>query len=336
MHQPGSINHAVVLMNLGTPDSPAVPDVRRYLRQFLSDRRIVAAPRAFWIPFLRLVLLPLYAPRSAARYASIWTLQGSPQRVITERQADGLSRRLDGLTVRYAMRYSTPSLPSVLDELRAKGTTDVTLLSLFPQSSHSTTGSLKDDLDSYMRLKPGTADAPFAVTLIDRWGDDDAYIEACAAVVSKSWDLNGRPDFDSGDRLLLSFHGLPLSAVKDGDAYPDECHRTAELLRARLGVTDEECLTTYQSKFGPGQWLTPATIETVRRLGASGTRRVDVFCPGFAADCLETLEEIGHQNSDAFLKATGESGGQFHRIDSLNDDSAFLNALAILARRGRL
>jgi len=313
----------VVLANLGTPDSPALPDVRRYLRQFLSDRRIVNAPRAFWIPFLHLVLLRFYAPRSAARYASIWTADGSPQRIQTERQVAALQARLGGdVAVRYAMRYGTPSIDGTLAQLRSDGVTQVLLVSLFPQFSLSTTGSLQDDLDIYLKANPPTADAPFGVAWADRWGDDPAYIEACAARVEDFWNVNGKPDFARGDTLLLSFHGLPVSA--SGDGYATECQSTAALLRQRLGLTEDEAPVTFQSKFGPGRWLAPATIGTVRELGAS-RGRVDVFCPGFAADCLETIEEIGHQNKTAFLSA---GGAQFNRIDCLNDLPAFIGALA--------
>ena len=317
---------AVVLANLGTPDSPDVADVRAYLRQFLSDRRIVTAPRAFWIPFLHLILLRFYAPKSAARYATIWTPAGSPQRVNTQRQADGLQTRLGtGRTVRYAMRYGTPSIDDTLTALRAGGVTQVLMLSLFPQYSTTTTASLHDDLDVYLRAHPATPEAPFDIAWVDRWGDDAGYIEACATRIEGFWASNGRPDFDAGDKLVLSFHGVPVSC-EDATEYQGECRRTAELLRARLGLTEDEALLTFQSKFGPGEWLTPATIATMRELGPP-TRRADVFCPGFAADCLETIEEIGQLNRAAFTDAGGQ---EFNRIDCLNDEAAFIDALLSL------
>jgi len=321
-----SPRRAVVLANLGTPDSPDVADVRAYLRQFLSDRRIVTAPRAFWIPFLHLILLRFYAPKSAARYATIWTPAGSPQRVNTQRQADGLQARLGaGWTVRYAMRYGTPSIDDTLTALRADGVTQLLMLSLFPQYSTTTTASLHDDLNLYLRVHPSTSDSPFEVDWVDSWGDDVAYIAACAARIEGSWESNGRPNFDAGDKLVMSFHGVPVSC-EDATEYRDECRRTAELLRARLGLTEAQALLTFQSKFGPGEWLTPATIATMRELGPS-TRRVDVFCPGFAADCLETIEEIGQLNKVAFID---EGGRQFNRIDCLNDEAAFIDALLSL------
>jgi len=320
---------AVVLANLGTPDSPALPDVRRYLRQFLSDRRIVDAPRAFWVPFLHLVLLRFYAPRSAARYASIWTPDGSPQRIFTQRQVDALQVRLGGgATVRYAMRYGTPSIDDTLTQLRTAGVTRVLIVSLFPQFSLSTTGSLQDDLDIYLKANPSRADAPFEVEWADRWGDDEEYIQACAARVEDFWQAKGRPDFGRGDKLVVSFHGLPAKTA-DAVAYRAECERTADLLRQRLELTPDEAPVAFQSKFGPGEWLTPSTIDTMRQLGSSA-RRVDVFCPGFAADCLETIEEIGHQNGAAFV---GAGGREFNRIDCVNDHPAFVDALAGLVQR---
>ncbi|MCL2783470.1 MAG: ferrochelatase [Propionibacteriaceae bacterium] len=319
-------NRAVVLANLGTPDSPDVADVRAYLRQFLSDRRIVAAPRAFWIPFLHLILLRFYAPKSAARYASIWTPDGSPQRINTQRQADGLQARLGDGTVRYAMRYGSPSIDDTLTELRAAGVTQVLMLSLFPQFSTTTTASLHDDLDLYLGAHPSTPDSPLDVTWVDRWGDDQSYIEACAARIEDSWQSIGRPDFSRGDKLVLSFHGVPVSCP-DASAYHDGCQRTADLLLSRLGLTSAQALVTFQSKFGPGEWLTPATIATMRELGPS-TPRVDVFCPGFAADCLETIEEIGQLNRAAFIDAGGQ---EFNRIDCLNDHPVFVSALLSLS-----
>ena len=319
-------NRAVVLANLGTPDSPEVGDVRAYLRQFLSDRRIVTAPRAFWIPFLHLILLRFYAPKSARRYATIWTTEGSPQRVNTQRQVDGLQARLsDGWVVRYAMRYGTPSIDGTLTALRRDGVTQVLMLSLFPQYSTTTTASLHDDLDLFLKAQPATPESPFDVAWVDRWGDNTAYIEACATRIEGSWTSSGRPDFADGDKLVLSFHGVPVSCA-DAAEYQGECRRTAELLRARLGLAETQALTTFQSKFGPGAWLTPATITTMRELGPD-TRRVDVFCPGFAADCLETLEEIGQLNKAAFI---GTGGQHFNRIDCLNDEAAFIDALLSL------
>ena len=314
-----NLKRAVVLVNLGTPDSPAVADVRSYLRQFLMDKRIVGAPRALWWPFLHLVLLPAYAPRSAARYASVWTPDGSPQRVHTQRQTQLLQQRVgQSVVVRHAMRYGQPSLSAVLDELLTAGATDIVVVPAFPQYSTTTTGSIQDALDGFG--VPGGR----RVSLIDRWGSAPGYIEACAGRVSDFWAAHGKPDFAAGDRLLLSFHGVPRSHA---GSYPSECEATAALLRERLQLTAAEAPLTYQSKFGRGKWLEPATISTVRCLSASASR-VDVFCPGFIADCLETVEEIGRQNRQAFL---GAGGREFNLIESVNDRPELIEALAALA-----
>ena len=318
---------AVVLENLGTPDSPALPDVRRYLRQFLSDRRIVAMPRALWKPILELGILRGYAPRSAARYASVWTQAGSPLMALSVAQAVGLRKRLgEDAVVEVAMRYGRPCLADVLDRLRADGVTRTLLVPMYPQDSTTSVGSVRDDLDAWTSSRGADA---MAVDLVVGWFADPGYLDACAGRIEAHWREHGRPDFAAGDRLLLSFHGIPISLIAKGDRYPQECRRTAQLIRQRLGLDDQQCLLTFQSRFGPAQWVKPATIDTVRQLGASGVRRLDVFCPGFAVDCLETLEEIGQLNRDAFLEAGGQ---RFERIDCLNDDPAWLDALEAIVR----
>ena len=321
---------AVVLENLGTPDSPALTDVQAYLRQFLSDKRIVSLPAFLWQPILRLIILRRHAPVSAAKYASIWTTAGSPLLLHTQAQAAGLRDRLGpGIVVDVAMRYGRPALADALDRLRADGVTDVLLVPMYPQYSTTTTATVEDDLAAYRRARPRTADDPLRVDVLPAWPEDPGYLDACVHRITAHWDAHGRPDFAAGDKLLLSFHGIPVSVTKAGDPYPSQCAATTARLRERLHLTETECPQTYQSKFGKGEWLTPATIDTVRALAASGTRRLDVFCPGFAADCLETCEEIALLNRDAFLAAGGD---EFHKIDCLNDDPAWLDALAALVR----
>ena len=327
---PAPARRAVVLVNLGTPDSPALPDVQSYLRQFLSDKRIVDLPRAFWKPFLELFLLRRYAPKSAARYAGVWRPDGSPIMVYARQQVSALREQLPAdVAVDFAMRYGQPSLATVFDRLRAGGVSEILLVPLFPQFSYATTLSIQDDWQAYLKARPSTAAEPLTVTMVERYGDDAGYIAACAGRITAFWEEHGRLDFTAGDKLLLSFHGVPVSLVKAGDPYADECRQTAELLRQHLGLTPEQCLMTYQSKFGRGEWLTPATIETVRQLGANGVKRLDVFCPGFAADCLETLEEIGQLNRDAFIEAGGQ---ELNRIDALNATPQWIKALAGIIR----
>ncbi|MCL1841878.1 MAG: ferrochelatase [Propionibacteriaceae bacterium] len=318
---------AVIWENLGTPDSPAVGDVRRYLREFLSDRRIVAMPRVLWTPILELGILRGYAPRSAKRYASVWTEQGSPLMTQTLAQADGLAQRLgDEAVVEVAMRYGRPKLADVLDRLRDDGVTQVLLVPAYPQDSTTSVASVADDLE-ICRATGHTQG--LTIKTVNGWHDDPGYIAACVDRIQAHWREHGRPDFAAGDKLLLSFHGIPVSLVAKGDGYPQECVRTTALIRAGLGLDEITCPQTYQSRFGMGEWLKPATIDTVRALGASGTKRLDVFCPGFAVDCLETLEEIGQLNRAAFM---GAGGRQFERIDCLNDDAVWLDALAGLVR----
>ncbi|MDR1450295.1 MAG: ferrochelatase [Propionibacteriaceae bacterium] len=383
----------VVLVNLGTPDEPALPAVRRYLREFLSDRRIVNLPPLFWKPILETHIMYGHARLSAAKYASVWYESGSPLLVHTREQAAALAARLselagcpvelsgaesgsaapaaaplgninslsgagspaDGpaagpgqtgaadpsavpsrpggaaagqpaLTVAYAMRYGNPSLGSVLAGLQAAGIGKLLIVPMYPQYSTTTTATVIDALSSYL----GRAQNHPETRWIRSWAADPGYIEALAQRIEASWAERGRPDFARGDKLLLSFHGIPVSVTAGGDPYPKECETTADLLRERLGLGPEHCLMTYQSKFGHGEWLTPATIETVGKLGELGVARLDVCCPGFAVDCLETLEEIGLLNRDEFER---RGGGQLVRIPCLNDFGPWIDALAALVWR---
>jgi len=318
---------AVVLVNLGTPDSPTPGAVRRYLREFLSDRRIVPLAPVLWQPILNGIVLPIRGRKSARKYASIWTDAGSPLLVHTVALASALAERLDGeMPVAVAMRYGEPRLSTVLDKLIADGVRRVLVVPLYPQYSTTTTATVLDALAQYLAAKP----SPAEYRTVHAWHDDPAYIDAAARRIEATWASAGRPDFARGDKLLLSFHGIPLAAVRGGDPYPDECAVTARMLRERLGLDEDACPATFQSKFGPGEWLRPATIVTVGELARTGVERVDVFCPGFVADCLETEEEIGMLNRDAF-HANG--GRQFVRVPCVNDDAPWVDALAGIVRR---
>jgi len=305
-----------------------VPDVRRYLRQFLSDKRIVDLPGPLWRPILELFVLRQRAPKSAAKYASVWLPTGSPLLVHSQAQVAGLNQRLGPVvSVSLAMRYGNPSLAAVLDRLRADGISRVLVVPMYPQYSTTSTASVTDDVEAYQRARPGMPDRPLEVDVMGSWPADAGYIKACAGRIEAFWDEHGRPDFASGDKLLLSFHGIPVSLAQAGDPYPAQCQVTTQLLRQELGLDPEHSPQTFQSKFGPSQWLKPATIDTVAKFGTSGVRRLDVFCPGFAADCLETDEEIALLNRDAFHRAGGQ---EFNRIPCLNDDPIWLDALADL------
>lgn len=314
----------LVLTNLGTPKSPTTKDVRRYLREFLSDKRVIEMPGIAWKPILEGVILRVRPAQSAAKYRSVWLKEGSPLLHYTTRQAELLSERL-GVRVLPAMRYGEPSLPAVLDRLMAEGHRRIGVLSAYPQYSATTIASVNDAVCAWMRVK---RDQP-ELRLSRSFPVDPAYIEALAGAIEDSWGRNGRPDFAAGDRLLLSFHSIPVAMHRAGDPYRGECLATTEALRERLGLGDEDCVATFQSVFGPAEWLTPATIDTVEGLGRSGSGRVDVVCPGFVSDCLETLEEIDQLNREAFMEA---GGSQFHYIPWGNDAERAIDALEVQAR----
>ena len=322
---------AVVWVGLGTPTDPSPRAVRRFLREFLSDPRIVEMNPVVWRAILELFILPRRPHVSGAKYASIWYDEGSPLLVHTRQQVAALGERLSDLdvTVTYAMRYGEPSVASAMDQLRADGIRRVLVISAYPQYSQTTTGSTYDAVAKYMQSSRDQLELRF----VRSWPTQPGYIEALAQRIEATWETEGRPDFDAGDVLLLSFHGIPISMAQAGDPYPSECRATAAALRQRLGLDEKACQQTFQSKFGPAPWLKPATIDTVSALGHAGVRRLDVVCPGFAADCLETLEEIGLLNREAYHEATAGQG-KFVRIPCLNDHPVFMDAVADVIRTG--
>jgi ferrochelatase len=318
---------AVLLINLGTPDAPTPRAVHRYLAQFLSDRRVVEIPVLVWQLVLRLAILPLRSRASARKYAAIWMPEGSPLRVYTARQAEALKQLLAAhgyhVLVDYAMRYGNPGIPAMLNQLKLAGAERVLLVPLYPQYSSSTSATAFDEVYrafSRMRNQP-------EIRTIRQYADHPGYIAALAAQIQEYWSAHGRPKFETGDRLLLSFHGVPKRTLDLGDPYHDQCQLTGSLLTQALGLTEVECRVTFQSRFGKAEWLQPYTAPTLVELGAAGARRVDVFCPGFPADCLETLEEIGIEARAAFLAAGGH---EFHRIPCLNDAPAWIQGLGEL------
>ena len=311
---------AIVLCNLGTPEAPTPAAVRRYLAEFLTDPRVVEIPRAAWLPILHGVVLRVRPARSARKYARIWTPQGSPLKVWTERQAvllEGyLGQRGHRVSVRPAMRYGTPSLASVLDTVKEDGADRILVLPLYPQYSASTTASIGDAVGAWQRQ---VRDVP-EIRFVKHYHDDPGYIDALAARVNEHWRVHGRPD-----RLVLSFHGLPKRSLRLGDPYHCECRKTGRLLGERLKVKDEFVTVTFQSRFGRAEWLQPYTEQTLVALAKAGVGRVDVFCPGFTSDCLETLEEIDQEVRAAFVAAGGR---QFGYIPCLNDQHEWIAALA--------
>lgn len=313
----------VLLVNLGTPDEPTAAAVRRYLAEFLWDPRVVEIPRAAWWPILRLVLLTRPA-KSAAKYAKIWTKDGSPLRVHLERQVQLLrgylgERVKSPLAVAGACRYGRPSVADGLAALRAKGCERILVLPLYPQYAASTTGSAVDAVGAALARMRNVP----AVRTVRGFHDHPAYVKAVARAVNEHWTKHGRPD-----RLLMSFHGLPRFSLDRGDPYHCECHKSARLVATELGWNDERTVVSFQSRFGRAEWLKPYTAETLASLGAKGAGRVDVICPGFAADCLETLEEIAIEGRDTFLAAGGK---EFHYIPTTNASPAFMAALTAIA-----
>lgn len=303
----------LLVVNLGTPDAPTAPAVRRYLAEFLSDRRVVSLPPWFWKPLLHGLILPLRGPRSAEKYASIWLPEGSPLAVYTERLVAGLQARLPGWHVVHAMRYGRPALKDVVAQWRRRSTGEVVVLPLYPQYSTTTTASVQDVLAG-LPANP----APY---VIEDYSTDPGWVAAVADSIAAWRRRNG-----SGQHLLFSFHGLPQRVADAGDPYPQRCQASAEAIAAALDLPASDWTLTYQSRFGKERWLEPATDTTLDAMAARGLRQVDVVCPGFAVDCLETLEEVGMQFAERFA----EKGGQLRYIPCLNDSAAHADALTAL------
>lgn len=315
---------AVLLVNLGTPDAPTAQAVKPYLREFLSDPRVVEIPRALWWLILNGVILNLRPKKSAAKYATIWTAEGSPLRVHTQRQTELLRACLaeklgvDSIVVDYAMRYGNPSIPAVLARLKAQNCQRILLVPLYPQYAASATATVCDAMFGALQH---TRNLP-AVRTIRHFHDYPGYIKAAAQNIRDYWTLHGRPD-----KLVMSFHGVPRYTLDKGDPYHCECLKSGRLIAEELGLDQEQYIVTFQSRFGRAEWIKPYTAATLQELGKSGCRRVDVVCPGFVSDCLETLEEIAQEVKVEFQHA---GGGEFHYIPCLNERPDWIQALADL------
>jgi len=315
----------VILVNLGTPEAPTAAAVRPYLRQFLSDPRVVEIPRLVWWPILNGIILNTRPKKSAEKYASIWMDGGSPLKVHTERQAKLLAgylghRGITSLRVDWAMRYGAPSIPDVLNRMKADGCTRLLIVPLYPQYAASTTASVMDEVAhclTHWRNQP-------EIRYVRNFHDHPGYIAALAQSVRDHWMKHG-----PGDKLVMSFHGVPRRSLDLGDPYHCECHRTANLLATALDLPPERWQLTFQSRFGKAEWLKPYTQPTLETLARQGTRRVDVLCPGFPSDCLETLEEIAMECRDAFLESGGET---FRYIPCLNERDDWIAALTDIVR----
>ena len=362
------IKGAIVLINLGTPDAPTAHAIRRYLRQFLSDRRVVNLPRWLWLPVLHLFILRLRPRKLVKKYQLIWGTKDGPIRNITLALARRLEARLrcagEALVVEAAMTYGKPSISSLLDRLIAAGVQHITFISLFPQYAGATLGAAEDAIHQALsRLGLSAqglsaqdlpaqdlpaqdlpaqdlpaqdlpaqdlpAKTPPDITILKSYPTHPAYITALAESIKKAAAYRrGSP------RLVFSFHGIPMAQAEAGDPYAAECHATARLVAAALGLPEERWLLSWQSRFGPAQWLEPSTIDSMRELPRMGVKDVLLVCPGFAVDCLETIEEIRQLNKEAFLNAGGES---FNYVRALNATSGHVDVMMALLghpRRG--
>ena len=310
----------ILLTNLGTPDAPTTKDVRRYLGEFLWDRRVVEIPRALWWPILHFIILRVRPARSAEKYRLVWTEEGSPLLAISRRQAEALTERLDEacagpVKVAVAMRYGNPSISHGLRSLREAGATRLLVFPLYPQYSAATTAST---FDAVARELMNWRWLP-ELRMINHYHDDPGYVGAVAERIRQAWSQE-----EPGERLLFSFHGLPRRNLLAGDPYHCECQKTARLIAERLGLAAGRWAVSFQSRFGRAEWLKPYTSELLAAWAGEGIKRVDVVCPGFSADCLETLEEIDQENRTIFLQAGGE---RYRYIPALNDDPGHIDAL---------
>ncbi|MDQ0009674.1 ferrochelatase [Luteibacter jiangsuensis] len=317
---------AVLLVNLGTPDAPTAAAVRPYLAQFLGDPRVIEYPRLLWLAILHGVILRVRPKRSAHAYARIWTADGSPLRVGSEAlatalQAELASRVAGPVRVALAMRYGKPDVASTIAALQREGVRRLLVLPLYPQYSATSTGSVFDAVaDTVKGLR-----WPPELRQVNDYHGEASYIAALADSVRAHWAANGR-----GEKLLMSFHGIPERYLRAGDPYFCQCHATARLLREALGLSEDEAPISFQSRVGRERWLHPYTDETVKVFGGRGIKRIDVISPGFAVDCLETLEEIAMQNADFFREAGGDT---LSYIPCLNATPAHVQALTDLVLR---
>lgn len=312
----------VLLLNLGTPNQPTSEALKPYLRDFLSDRRVVELSPILWKPILHGVVLPLRAKHGAANYERVWLNEGSPLRVFTARQCVGLRERLpDSLYIEYAMTYGSPSVEEALTRLKANGVGRLLVLPLYPQYAASSTAAALDKVFQVL-LKQRNQ---MSVRTVSRFYQHEGYINALANQIR-----NYRAQHGSGDKLLLSFHGIPQAQHDKGDPYPFECHKTAKLVAEKLDLSEHDYIVGFQSQFGRAKWIGPSTQDLLSSLPRKhGVRRLDVVCPAFVSDCLETMEEIAIEGRETFHAAGGD---EFRYIPCLNDNPDWLDALTDLAK----
>jgi len=314
----------ILLINLGTPDAPTAKALRPYLKQFLSDRRVIEIPRAIWWLILNGIILNLRPRKSAEKYATVWTDEGSPLLVHTRKQAillqGFLTQRLaTPYAVEFGMRYGNPSVASAIDRLKVRNCTKILVIPLYPQYAGSSTASALDGVwHALMRIR----NVP-AIRAIRDYHDHPSYISALADNITRYWAEHGKPE-----KLIMSFHGVPRFTIDKGDTYYNECQETGKLLAQALALGEDQYIIAFQSRFGRAEWLKPYLAPLLEELGRKKTRRIDVVCPGFVGDCLETLEEIAMEGKESFLH---EGGGEYHYIPALNENEAWIHALCDIA-----
>lgn len=319
----------ILLANLGTPDAPTAKALRPYLRQFLSDVRIVEIPRIIWWFILNCIILVIRPKKSAEKYAQVWTKEGSPLLVHAQKQAQllrgYLSQKIKSPhAVALGMSYGNPSMESAIASLKTQHCDRILVFPLYPQYAASSTGSA---LDAVWRVLLKTRNVP-AIRTIRSYHDHPAYIAALAASVREHWRLNNKPNFSGGEKLVMSFHGVPKVHLTKGDPYHCQCHKTARLLAEALGLSQTDYVVAFQSRFGKQEWLKPYLASTLEDLGKAATKRIDVICPGFSSDCLETLEEIAMEGKHIF---SSHGGGEYHYIPALNENEAWIHAMTEIA-----
>ena len=314
----------ILIANLGTPDAATAPALRRYLGQFLMDRRVVEIPRFIWCWILHCIILVVRPKKSAAKYAQVWTAEGSPLLAHAQKQTQllrtFLGKKINSpFAVELGMSYGNPSMKSAIDKLRAQHCDRILVFPLYPQYAASSTASA---LDAVWRVLLKTRNMP-AIRTIRHYHDHPAYIAALAQSVRAHWDAHGKPT-----KLVMSFHGLPKFHLMKGDPYHCECYKTARLLAEALGLEKDTFIVAFQSRFGKQEWLKPYLASTLEQLGNAKTKRIDVICPGFSSDCLETLEEIAREGKEKFTLA---GGGEYHYIPALNENEAWMTAMTTIA-----
>lgn len=313
----------VLITNLGTPEAPTKQALRPYLKEFLSDPRVVEVPRLIWWMILNLVILNIRPGRSAKAYQTVWTEEGSPLLVHTRNQAEALREKMtaqwgDNIVVDFAMRYGNPSVDSVIEKMLQQGVRKLLVVPLYPQYCASTTASTFDAVADSLRQRRWMPELRF----VTHYHDNPEFIDVCANKIQKHWDKYGR-----ADKLMFSYHGIPKRYLTNGDPYHCECYKTSRLIAAKLGLEKDQYMTCFQSRFGREEWLKPYTDHTLKALPGEGVKSVQIVCPGFSADCLETIEEIGEENREYFLEAGGE---RYEYIEALNSDPQHIDMLSDL------